>query len=631
MRFHKLLKIEFHKNFFHDYHWLIKKGKGSNSFVFLLFVGNLYYILELYNKELMFIKMIYLHQITHSESRVETKVNFFADYYNFVASQIEKSDYLDIENYLSLIEKIIFQIETNNDSCSKYIDVYLSHPFLEKNNKYFKEYKNYTLISNLFTEYKSQGKPNLKVKWINQSSNFKSSLIRFRTELKKVMFKKSLKEIISFLKCIHNISRHQSDFIHHTNIIISEFLLTNKTQEDIIETFSKIITRDIKEFPFPNSFLKENKNNLLDAKKEYIENRTFDQQFEGILNFFRETNKKEYFIFRIYNIKADKNFKFKYNQVTFYHPEHIKLKNIQIKAEEYPFTKDFFSKENMILAIIKINSFSKKIGQQIAINIIKKELEFLNYKCNSNSLFENHSYLTTIDFKDYHSRWSRKEQSYSISEWSKKQLLNNPYNTLKEANINCKQHFLEYESLYIKAETSRNPKDYWHYLETLLKIYSNKTINIIEIISSFLVLSSHKNEKELIDNYIIHCFINSSPDLLNMNREEFNKIVFSGKINIFEIEKEVNHPLINFLVKKRNKINNKGLKPYYTRILWECYSQRNSIMHSYKFNEKSLILIDSKLPNLLQRFREILINSMLKYKDLTFVELIEKLKQTPTS
>jgi len=192
--------------------------------------------------------MAFLNQITHPEKIIESKVNFFADYFNFVASEIEKSDYLGVENYLSLIEKIIFQINTNNGNCAKYIDSYLTHPLIQKENKYFKEYKNYSLVSNFFEEYKNQGKPNSKVKWINNNPNFKSSLIRFSIELKKVMFKKSLKEIISFLKCSHSISEHKDDLVHHTNIIVSEFLLTNKAKDDIIKTFTRIISRDINNF-----------------------------------------------------------------------------------------------------------------------------------------------------------------------------------------------------------------------------------------------------------------------------------------------------------------------------------------------------------------------------------------------
>lgn len=572
--------------------------------------------------------MTFLNQITHPEKLVKTKVNFFADYYNFAASQIEKSDYIDVENHLSLVEKIIFQIEHNNNNCSKYIDSYLTHPFLQKDNKYFKEYKNYSLISNLFEEYKKEVKPNLKVKWINENQNFKSSLIRFSIELKKVMFKKSLKEIISFLKCIHNISEHQSDLIHHTNILISEFLLTNRAQDDIIETFSRIITKDINNFPFPKPFLKENKDNLVIAKKEYIENRTFDQQFEGILHFLKETKKQEYFVFRIYNIQAERTFRFKYDQVTFYHPENVKLETLKAHVKKQPFSQDFFLKKDMILATVKVSSLSNRIAKQIAINTIKRELEFLDYKCGANSLFENHSYIVTTDFKNLSSKWSRKENSHTISQWNKKSLEKNPFLLLKKVNQKCREHFLNYEYLHVKSQISRSPEDYWHYFETLLKVVSENTTNIINIISTILVLSSNENEKSLIHNYVINSVINSSATQLEMSQKHFVEFRKSNKFDFQIIKKEVNHPFVNYLFERQNLItNNKKLKSYYTRLLWDCYSQRNSIMHSYHSNEKGLILIDSKLPKLALRFRKTLMDAMLETKELSFVELIEKLTQ----
>lgn len=570
--------------------------------------------------------MTFLNEITYPVKIVETKVNFFADYFNFIASQIDKSDYIDVENYLSLIEKMIFQIETNNGHCSRYIDSYLTHPLIQKENKYFKEYKNYSLISNLFEEYKNLSKANLKVKWINKNQCFKSSLIRFSIELKKVMFKNSLKVIISFLKCIHNISEHQSDLMHHTNILVSEFLLTNRAKDDIIETFTRIITRDINNFPFPKSFLKDNKNNLLKAKKEFIENRTFDQQFEGILHFLKENKKQEYFIFRIYNIKTDKTFRFKYDQVTFYHPEHKKLKVLKNQVKQLHFSKDFFKKKDMILATIKVNTSSKRISEQIAINTIKRELEFIEYKCGANTLFENHSYITTIDFKNFTSKWRRKENSHTISESNKKLIENNPFLLLKKVNNECREHFLNYEYLYNKAQISRNPEDYWHYYETLLKVYSDNTSNVIKIISSIIYTSSHKNEKSLIETYLINSITNSSSVQLNISQGEFLEIKHSKKHDFQTIKNEINHPFIKYLSERRRNIpSQKNSKSYYSRILWDCYSQRNSMMHNYQRNEKGLILIDSKLPELTSRFRETLINSIIENKELNFVKLIDKL------
>jgi hypothetical protein len=573
--------------------------------------------------------MTFLNQITNPQKLIETKVNFFADYYNYVASQIQESDNLEIENYLSLMEKMIFQIDTNLNNCSKYIDSYLTHPLIKKENNYFKEYKNYSVVSDLFEEYKRNTRPNHKTRWIRDNPNFKLALIRFSIELKKVMFKKSLKEIISFLKCIHNISEHQNDFIHHTNILVSEFLLSNKAKEDVIETFNKIITRDINSFPFSTSFLRENKNNLLQAKKDFLESRTFDQQFEGIFHYLKEKKKNEYYIFRIYNIKAAKSFRFKYDQVTFYHPEHGKFRGMTKKLKEIPFSEKFFSEKDMILATIKINNSSKKISEQIAINTIKNELEFLEYSCTSNSLFEYHSYLRTQNFQDVSSKWSHKENSHTISEWNKTQLKKNPFIVLKNVRKQCKEHFLNYEYLFVKAQVSRMPEDYWHYLETLLKVISENTTNLINTISSILVLSSHQCEKSLIEYYIINSIVNSNARQLNLSQLEFRKIRNSKKQNLLSLAKDVTHPFINHLFERKNiNPNYRELKAFYSRIFWDCYSQRNSVIHSFQRNEKVLISIDTKLTNLVLRFRNTLINSMIENRELTFNEQIDLLTRS---
>ncbi len=47
--------------------------------------------------------------------------------------------------------------------------------------------------------------------------------------------------------------------------------------------------------------------------------------------------------------------------------------------------------------------------------------------------------------------------------------------------------------------------------------------------------------------------------------------------------------------------------------------------------EKALIQIDLKLPNLLVRFRDVLINYMIQNKELTFEEIVENLRQKSNS
>lgn len=572
--------------------------------------------------------MHFLNYISHPNKLTQEKVIFFADYYNYAASQIEKIDSIDPENYLSLIEKIIFQINTNPDNCNKYIDSYLTHPLLQKGNKYFKEFKNYGVVIDLFENYKNSGKPQAKSIWIRENPVFKLTLVKFSTELKKFMFRKSLKSIVIFLKCTHPLSSHKEDLIHHTNILVTEFLYAGWTKEDIIETFPKIITAQINEYPFSNSFVKANKSNLKKAKEKHFENRSFDDQFDGILNYLRAPFKNEYYIFRVLNINAFKGFKFKYNQVTFYDNDNPKLKNLKLKIKESGFSKNFFKKENMILAVVKVRAKSKRIGEQTAINIIRKELTFLNSTYSANTLLEPFSYITTVDFKDFRSKWSAKENSVSISENSKSSFEKNPFLLLKGANKNCAEHFLCYEYLFIKAKMSGNAEDYWHYFETLLKVCNESTGNMIAIISNIMWLSSTRIEKQLIEIYIINSFSNASPEEFNLSRNEYYKIRNVGLDDVDEIIKNIRHPFINQLAKKRSKpVNKLYLKSYYSRLLWECYSQRNSMMHNNEQNEKALISIGIKLPQLALRFRETLIDSMINNNVLNFIQLIEKLKE----
>ncbi len=571
--------------------------------------------------------MTYLNRIYNPDKLIEGKVNFFADYFNFVASQIENSDYLDVENHLSLMEKIIFQLDTNPDNCQKYIERYLRHPLIHLENRYFKDYKNYSLVAELIKEYLIQGSDRKKKKFLNQNSCFRDSLKRFSIELKKVMVKKALKEIISYLKCGHNLSEHKKDLIHHTNVLVSEFLFSNKAKDDITKTFSKIIARDINTFPFPEDLLKRNKNNLEQAKKEYLGKRTFRQQFEGILHYLKDTSEKSYYIFRIYNIKAFDNFRFKYENVTFYHPNHKKLTILRKEKREL-LGFDFFKKKNMIIAIVKVDSSSKKIGKKIAVNKIKKELQFLDYKCGSNSLIETEFYFITSNFKDFGFSLNLKESGYKITVSNNNSLMANPFILLKNVNEVCKSHFLTYEYICVEALVSKNPEDYWRYFESLLKVVTSKPAEVIDLVCSILVIDAYKNENTLIDNYIINCAANSHYSKLNMTQTEYLKMLNSRVSDVSRIVKKSNHTFLNYLNEKRGETSDSNivdLKSFYSRVLWECYSQRNSFLHDNLRNDEGLVLIDVKMDGLIKRFRKTLMDSMVSSSNLSFVQLIDSL------
>ncbi len=55
--------------------------------------------------------MANINQITHSNPLIQKKVNFFADYFDFITDKMGILDNLPIENPLSLIDKAIFQVK----------------------------------------------------------------------------------------------------------------------------------------------------------------------------------------------------------------------------------------------------------------------------------------------------------------------------------------------------------------------------------------------------------------------------------------------------------------------------------------------------------------------------------------
>lgn len=127
------------------------------------------------------------------------KVNFFADYFTYVTNHVGLMDEFELENLLSLVEKVMFQNDTNFDKAPKYLDSYFAHPLLQKNNKYFKEFSGYKNLYPLFASYKTSGNYTDKKNWINDNPAFIKSLRAFRQELKRKMFKNAVRVPLEFL------------------------------------------------------------------------------------------------------------------------------------------------------------------------------------------------------------------------------------------------------------------------------------------------------------------------------------------------------------------------------------------------------------------------------------------------
>ena len=574
-----------------------------------------------------------VHEITHPHNLTRKKVNFFADYFDFAATHIGLDETIEIENILSLVDKIIFQIEKNLGHCHKYIDSYLSHPLFQENNVDLKDDNNYKELHRHIKKYKSQHKAKKKLVWLKNNPAFKESLLILKRSLQRKMFKSALRSVVSYLNCSHDIPTHKDDLIRLTNILVSEFVLNDRSKIDLKKTFQKILSKDVGEFPFPTKMI----NQSIEAKERFIQNRTFQQQFDGIFNLLNEPLKKHFFIFRIYAINTPNDFLFKYNKVSFYSYNHPVVAKLLENAQTNPFLKNFFKlKDGLMLAVVKAKYYSHEVAANEAIAIVKSELTFINRVFSINCRLEPFSYLLTADFNEF--GWHRdvKEGTFRLTDDKRKLLDDNPFLSLINCPRNLKDRLLNNEIIFLQALSTKNVALYWQYLEAIIPTNGNNDKQIVDMVSHILLLNTEKYFRGNIELTIKNAILpfNTSADNVSLTKAQqqrhCNQIFKNGKINLKRLQKEINHPFLNELLKTYFKPFSPHdfqiRKTFYERILWETQAQRNSIVHNGFANDKALILLNGSLTRRVIKLRLTLFNEVRKRTAKDFEQLVNNLK-----
>jgi hypothetical protein len=561
--------------------------------------------------------------INHPDPHIEKKVNFFYDYYLFVIAQMGKNSDFEIDNFQSLTEKMIYQIDHNFNHCNSYLLSYLQHPLLQYDNKYFKELNDYDIISTLFDNLKngltcrdSELKSTLKTE---ASKKLKKHLVN----LKKYTFKNALNSIISYLACEHDITEHKEDLKHYTRIIAVELFFQKKGKSDIRNLFDKILSRDTEIFPFPNYVQKDN-NLDKDGLKKYIENKSFREQFEGIFNYLKKPAKKNYFIFRIGNLICEEDLLFKFNDIVFCTKNDAKLLSIRNSYEKKRESQDinFFDSEFDLFAIVSQNINHERDDVTIAVNKAYEYLNHINTTCRTSGYIDKNSYLFTEDFINvgYNISWSGTKNRLNKHNTS---LLahSNPLEFFGNKRIKSKNHFLSFEDIYIKAKTSNNIDEYWRYLENLIQVPLKEKFS--NYIANDLILT----EIAFTENYISNIL-----GLWNYN-EKRTKLTFQEQRSlIVKMQKEnynyeeilhlTDDEFLKDLIEYRCNIKNKDLKNYTLRILNEIYAQRNFIQHRNKIHEKTKLKLEATIPVIFSCFRNKLLIDMTMKPKVDFKDII---------
>jgi len=574
-----------------------------------------------------------IHQISHDKNLTEKKVNYFLDYFYFFVDQIGKYDGFDLENYLSLSEKILYQANYNSKRPHDYIDKYFLHSLFNDKNKYLNDYSKHKEILSLKKTLISLKKSE-KREFV-QSKEFKDALTKFKRQIKSQLFKKSLKEIISYLKCTHDLDFHLEDLIYHTKILATSLLIHKTSKEDVLAVTKRIFSKELYEFPFPKNITSKNRA----AKTRYLKNSNFDKQFQAIHNVLTEKFDAHWFLFKIDGFNSEPGFIFKYNNVSFINPNNKKFVGIKKNLKQKRFASDYFEGENFLIAVVKVSHNSAQEANNAAAKIVASELDYFNDVLGAYGVLDKQSYLATTDFVNAGGRVRMsKSRSYKVRNYDIDLLSDNPYKFLSKKSL-IKKHFLKYEPYFSKAMRSGNISEYWQYLENLLsENHDDKDNNqIVRIVSTILLLNAESTQKRFLLSYIRNSI---SPHGINAERlgitaerqsELYRNSYPTNEGDVMELKKEIKHDFLNYLFSeleiKYDKEKYNDVKKFYEQILWDAQAQRNSYIHSGTIEPNSEVSLKFLLPRLIMKFRWMIFANLEHHKSLTFQNYISQLEK----
>lgn len=426
-----------------------------------------------------------VENISHSDSNIELKVNFFADCFHYYNENIKEIEINLLETPLSLFENMLIQIEENKEY-SKYIESYI-------NNDLINDYQ-FETASELVDEFYSYvNKKSVPYSFNADEKETLSNLIRNIIELlQKDYFKEAVEELISFVTCKHDLDIHIKEIIYYTKIIVNDFLLNGFTKNDLKHIFTYIFSKEIDRFPFPeNLFFNVDKEFHEKVKKDFLKDQTIKDQFEGIINFRFKPQKEAYVVFKIFGICMDETENEAFNDVEFFSIKSKKLEKLR-NTDSLVFRNYFnVSKDEASLVSVKVLYRSETYAEEVAIKKINDVVQIINTSLNTSAYVDNDVIITTnfIDARCTH-RPHKKTCINNLK--NRRELQSFKVLSYHKFNSPALDYIKRIEYIYEEAKTLGRPNMYWRYLEVLHKeVFVNK-IKIIENVPKILLLDFRK-------------------------------------------------------------------------------------------------------------------------------------------
>ncbi|WBM74111.1 hypothetical protein [Saprospira grandis] len=577
---------------------------------------------------------------------VERKVNFFADYYLYANKYLGRYSHLRFETPYTLVVKIIFQLENNPDKWMGYIHNYMAHPYLDlkflEDYLSIKNFSHYEAAKEWMTNYQnckvkidSANKNKLKKQLEEQlRDNYYANLPvikAFAQELEEKQLEVLVNLLNNRLQCQHSLeeSEHKQDLRFLACMINSDLKFSDLSEKGVSQLIHKLMSKRHQTFPLPSHIEeKRSQEDFLSIVENFFANRTFTEQFEGILN-FKEKKNKGCYLYKVYGFILPEGKVFDYNGIKFHPADDLKFKLLRDDKRN----SEFFLEENISIAVIEGNTRNSNQAKSL-LEDLERILGYFNVKNQLNSYVDRSCYLVTEDFISCINSWSWDKSSSQLTELDFDSLqYDSPFfcQYTSEALIS----FQSKEKIYELAVTSKEVTLLWQYLEALIPLRDGKK-QVKAICAKMLLLYYKKNIRRHYAEAIINLLIVLSKLPTHeddISRTELNKMAWP-EVNpklIYETSAafEEQYPMIKE-TRDAYKNAHKELKTeynYYCQILEEFYELRNAYIHGGEVTSHANIKLSHIIPKYVKQIRFILMKEMEAQQELSFTELIKKLSK----
>lgn len=547
-----------------------------------------------------------LHQVHHPEPIIKEKVNFFLNMLTFYTHTLEKNsiDGIHLDNTISVLEKIIYQIEFNNEKARRYVDNHLQNPTYAKNNfiieklcfwvQGYEEWNNevitYLSLSNTQRQkYLENNRLSLLLKGKVLIENLNKNLVNLLENL-----------LIKYLQCGCSLKKHSKELDEFAYFLAVEFIFTGRTKNKLSDIIQSILDKSNPIF-FKNINIENHNNHKNDI--------TFNEQIHALISIIFKKRQYQYAILILRNTSLSAHKKaIHFKNITLLDSQHPKAKKIaRAFHKRLPFSPHLKLKNDCFI-LIKIKYSNPKLARENAINETAKFLEIIYTSEPERNIFIDRKYIFFSNDLSFSKLGYSVHRIYDKIEERDLETLSYMNSFFKQKH-SIVQHLDTIEGKFYINLNSQNIAQLSDYLENLSKKHFN-----FDIIAKIL-----NNRKKMLDLSIASILENNTYilGLNNLNNLKYSFINYSKFQNKKFILPQKTQSItkdyfFNYLHEKIRNIHQYQLKDYYQSILIESYEIRNQEAHTGKSFEKSVIKMRLQFIPIIKNYRFILFQTFLK-------------------